>query len=195
MKPRFALVGLAILLLGATGAEIETPPPTLADPLPFDHAEHAEPFRREGVACIDCHPVGATAKEGPPVTSASTPAPLSTCHGCHRRVVRGAPRASPSACTTCHTVRQELMPESHDAFWLDEHGAAARGLVTTCADCHDNSQCVACHEARGALTRTPHGPAFRSAHGVEARMDPASCSTCHAGETCTSCHTTGGIPL
>lgn len=186
---------LALLLLVPLVALAEKPEPTVKDPLPFDHAEHAETFRETGVRCVDCHPVGARSPEGVQGTEASVPAPRSTCHGCHRRAVKGAPRGAPSACAACHPVREELLPGSHDLDWLADHGDAARGISTGCADCHETDQCVECHEARGAKSRSPHGPGFRSSHGIEARMDPASCSSCHSGSTCTSCHTSGGIPL
>lgn len=200
MRARFALAVLLLVPVAAMAERLEPvliddQKPTVMDPLPFEHAEHKKVFHDLGVRCVECHPVGARAPEGKVGTEVAPPGPRASCHACHRRDVTGAPRRSPGTCSTCHPVREELIPETHLGDWLEAHGEVARGLATGCVSCHDMGTCVECHEARGAKARMPHGPGFRSSHGIEARMDPSSCVTCHSGETCTSCHDSGGIPL
>lgn len=166
--------------------------PVVAEPLPFDHDVHRKTFRKEGLACVHCHPVGARTEQGAPAQALA--APRSTCHGCHLGTFPGAPRKAASTCTDCHPHRAQLLPADHGLGWLDGHGPAARALRNNCEDCHDEGGCVACHEGRGATSRSPHGAGFRATHGIEARTDPAKCSSCHTEDTCTACHVTGVIP-
>jgi len=174
------------------GLPAEQAPPRVQDPIPFDHALHDKTLKREGVACVACHPVGLRSAQGAPVQELAPP--RSSCHGCHLRTFKGAPRKAPSTCATCHPARSQLVPADHGVGWLKAHGLEARARGRTCSDCHDQSACVDCHEGRGALSRTPHAPGFRATHGVQARLDPASCSSCHVEDTCTACHSTGSTP-
>ncbi len=190
---------IALLLLMATAAISAQPPaddtaepPGMYEPFPFDHDVHARPFKRAGLWCGDCHPIGnVTDLDGAQVELA---APRSVCHGCHAGEVPGAPQRASNRCVTCHSERGALRPESHTMGWERSHGAAVRGVRTECRNCHDTSQCITCHEARGAMVRSPHVIGFRSFHGMEARIDPASCVNCHADETCVACHTEGQWP-
>lgn len=171
--------------------------PALREPFPFDHAEHTRAFKRAGVQCLDCHPVGTVVRvERKKMLPEDLPGPRSSCHACHHveDAVPGAPRRAPGACELCHADRSELVPADHGAMWMADHGREALVRKSTCMDCHDTHTCVACHDERGALERNPHPPGFGSFHGVEARMDPHSCTSCHTGDSCTSCHTTGALP-
>jgi hypothetical protein len=165
--------------------------PTVVQPLPFDHPQHAATFDRFDVACVDCHPVGLA---GQPLMETPIPPPISSCHGCHLGEVKGAPRRAASTCETCHDVRLELLPTDHGLGWLQSHGDQGRAFRGLCKDCHAANQCTECHDQRGALTRSPHPPGFTSLHGVEARLDPNSCVECHVADTCTSCHVDGNRP-
>jgi len=187
---------LAIGLIGGAFALANDPKPSLIEPFPFDHDQHTKAFKKTGVACVDCHPVGLHTQDdqGFHDPQIPTPPPKATCHGCHLNLVKGVPRKAPNTCTSCHADRAELVPPSHIAGWLQLHGPDARGAVASCDSCHDRAQCLDCHEKRGAMSQNPHPPAFLSIHGAEARMDPNSCSTCHNGNTCVSCHSSGDIP-
>lgn len=196
MTARRALLGLlalacASVLWATASGEGPGDPPTVQAPLPFDHPLHAETFDKAGLTCIDCHPVGLSAEAGVPT---ELPAPMSTCHACHRREVARAPRKATERCESCHPYRDELTPETHGLGWDEDHGPEARSLRNGCDTCHDTGMCIDCHDARGAMTASPHGAAFRSLHGIEARLDPASCLTCHATETCVACHDGGKRP-
>lgn len=184
---------LAALLpwLPAGGEDDPGEAPTVMEPLPFEHRAHKTAFKRAGLVCGDCHPVGLRAESG---KVADLPTPRSICHGCHRAEVEGAPHAAASRCGACHPDREELKPPTHGIGWHEDHGPEARSLRAGCDDCHDRGQCVDCHDARGAATETPHPPGFRSFHGLEARLDGATCVTCHAAETCVRCHEEGGWP-
>ena len=172
--------------------DVKKAAPTVADPLPFDHAKHEKPFDRSGLTCVDCHPVGARSETVEPELP---PPPRVACHSCHRQGVKGAPKLAKPTCAQCHPVREELKPESHAIGWIDDHGAEARSLRSGCETCHDRGQCIDCHDGRGALARRPHGAGWEIIHGIEARLDVASCVGCHAEETCKRCHENGGRPL
>lgn len=171
--------------------------PALRDPLPFGHEAHGVSFERAGLTCVICHPIGlAAVKDGEQEPLIETlPPPLTTCHGCHRGAVTGAPRSAPGTCTMCHSNAGELAPASHQVDWLRHHAAEARTNGPTCRYCHERTECVSCHERRGPHAISPHPPAYATIHGIEAALDPASCSRCHAAITCTSCHATGRLPL
>ncbi len=219
MRSLRSLAPLAALLLGAVllawpasapcdepeAPAAEAPPaeepdadgaPALREPFPFAHADHTRAFKKAGLSCVDCHPVGAFSKpeRARVVPDGSVPGPRSSCHACHRGEVEDAPRRAPGACMVCHAERPALRPADHGLGWVDEHGAEGRARGAQCSDCHDTATCVACHEGRGALRKSPHGPGWSAFHGVEARVDPRSCSTCHIGEACASCHVEGVLP-
>lgn len=160
----------------------------LRSPLPFDHQEHAGSFARNGVGCLDCHPVGMRAStpggSEPPLPEP----PTSSCHGCHLGELAKAPRSSPDTCTLCHTDLSGLVPNSHNLEWISLHGDASRAASSDCTSCHRASECLDCHDRRGAGSEEPHPVGFRSTHGVDARLDPRSCSSCHTEASCTSCH-------
>ncbi len=182
-----------LLLLGAAPADTATEPPSVAEPLPFDHEAHDRTFEKLDLDCGDCHPLGLVTDPEDPQDFV-LPAPLSSCHGCHRGELPEAPRKAPGRCETCHDVRAELIPPTHDLVWMYEHGPSATERQADCRDCHQPDRCTTCHDVRGALARSPHLPGFSAVHGIEARLDPVSCVSCHAGDTCTSCHTTGRAP-
>lgn len=175
------------LLLGLAASD---PPPALINPLPFDHKVHNRAMRSSGVRCVDCHPVGLVAQ--PPV--AELPAPLSTCHGCHKGDLPDAPRGARATCKRCHADLQQLLPDTHGAGWRDHHALEGRAARSECNDCHDSTWCFDCHDDRGPLSENPHGPGFRVTHGVEARLDPHACTVCHSGDACLTCHQTGSLP-
>lgn len=176
-----------LLLLSPPALSGDEPPPTLREPFPFHHDDHAEIFAKHKVVCLDCHSVGQ--KEDIP----EEPGRVATCHGCHRQLLPAAPKRAPRDCLMCHAVFSELKPDSHSFAWISDHGEFARMPTSTCTDCHSANTCVSCHESRGALTRSPHEPAFRAVHGLDARLDPARCSACHEASFCTECHRSGGI--
>lgn len=191
---------LALAFAAATaGAGPRSEPeamPALREPLAFDHEAHGEVFAKVRVGCVDCHPIGLSVRvdgvSQPQVED--LPRPLSVCHGCHRGMVKGAPRKAPGTCMLCHANREDLIPPSHAVDWLTEHDDEARAGIANCRDCHEPSTCVSCHERRGPGARTPHPPAWLNFHGIEARLDPFRCSTCHAGESCAECHASGEGP-
>jgi len=185
------LVAAVLAWLPPRGSGDDSEPPTVVDPLPFDHSTHRGAFTRIGLMCADCHPVGLRAESG---AVNDLPAPRSICHGCHRGEADGAPRGAASRCGACHPDREELIPETHGIGWHDDHAPEARSLRAGCDDCHDRGQCIDCHDTRGAAVHTPHPPGFRSLHGIDARLDGATCATCHAAETCVRCHEQGGWP-
>jgi hypothetical protein len=190
-----ALVASVLVALAAQGGPAVKP--TVVDPLPFDHAQHAPELERLGLGCVTCHGFAAAAETAPDAAVAddqpTAPVNPAVCHGCHRPEIRGLTPA-PSSCALCHPVVAELRPGDHGPDWMQAHAAAGRSVLASCTDCHERAVCVDCHEARGALARDPHPPAFRAVHGLEARLDPASCDTCHTGESCRSCHEGGGVP-
>lgn len=176
--------------------------PTLRDPLPFSHEHHAKPFARADIWCVDCHPMGDVTTADDEEVRGPLPYPTKACHVCH--VEDAVPRAerAPSACSTCHPYRTELLAalaerkpdEDHGVGWVTAHAVVASRLKTDCINCHSKTECLDCHSGRGAGARSPHGPGYRSLHGIDARLDPASCVQCHAAETCETCHATGGAP-
>lgn len=176
---------LFLLLLSLPAPAGDRERPTLVEPFPFLHHDHKETFEKAGINCQDCHGVG--------LPSSTKLEPRLTCHGCHRQQLPGAPRSAARTCDTCHPVRAELMPDSHDTTWLAEHGGEARLPQNYCMDCHVPATCVNCHDRRGAQALNPHPAGFRGVHGIEARLDPATCNICHAPSTCTSCHEQGGL--
>lgn len=198
------LAGLAAVPagFGLVGAARGSAPPALAEapaliePFPFDHGVHAGAFEAARVVCSDCHPVGLSvpAEEGVVAPAAALPTPISSCHGCHRKELPRSPRASPSACGTCHADLSALVPTDHGPGWQTAHAIEARAFGASCLDCHDSAQCHDCHDERGPGVENPHPPAFRAGHGVDARLDPRSCTTCHTGESCLECHEGGGWP-
>jgi hypothetical protein len=176
-----------------TAAADEPSAPSLVEPLPFDHAEHARALERTGLGCVGCHPVGLrmdAGSEAPPLPSP----PLSACHGCHAGEVSGAGRGAPTSCLLCHDDRLALRPLDHGPDWMELHDTAARTSGSTCEDCHSAATCLDCHDRRGAGSANPHPVGFQRFHGVEARLDPRSCSTCHTEASCVTCHTTGSTP-
>lgn len=185
------LVGSLSLLLALAAASVvlaEGPlKPSLRDPFPFDHSQHARTFQKEGLTCVSCHPVGLDAQ-------LALTGPRSSCHGCHLAEFAGAPRQATDYCTTCHARRDELIPPDHGHDWAREHGAAAPNRGGTCETCHTRKSCNDCHDQRGPGTRNPHPPGFTRTHGVDARLDPYACTTCHSADTCSSCHLTGVRP-
>lgn len=181
------LASLSLAGPGPTGVE---PEPTLLEPFPFRHVDHARAFFSSGVSCTDCHPLGLVAE---PLVE-KVPPPRTVCHGCHRAELPGAPRSAGSACGQCHADLMELLPVNHGLGWSDAHAAEARAAGSGCSDCHESRWCFACHDDRGPLSVNPHGPGFRVTHGIEARLDPRSCTTCHSGEACIQCHETGSLP-
>lgn len=189
------LVALVVALASwsVVGAD---PRATVRNPLPFEHAEHAEIFAKANITCVNCHPVGLAVRtpDGPRAPAERLEAPRSSCHGCHLEDWRKAPRSAPSACTTCHSDLGPLIPANHGPGWIERHAGDARAFSATCSDCHEASTCFACHEQRGAMATDPHPPGFSTTHGIEARVDPRSCSSCHAAQTCESCHARGGTP-
>ena len=192
MSARWTRLGLGLALLGAPVRAGD--PVHLRDPLPFDHGDHAQTFGRVGVACLDCHPVGARSTAPDSLALALPDPPRSSCHGCHLGEVAKAPRAAPDTCTLCHADLAGLRPRDHDLDWTRAHGDASRAAGATCDSCHTASACLDCHDRRGAGSESPHPVGFRSAHGIEARIDPRGCATCHTEASCTSCHLSGGQP-
>jgi hypothetical protein len=166
------------------------------EPLPFDHAEHADALERAGLGCVACHPVGLRRRIAPDRAEAvPLPAPpRSACHACHVGEVARAGRGAPMECSLCHDVRAELRPADHALDWIALHAAAARAPDQACSSCHTTASCLDCHDRRGAGAASPHGVGFARFHGVEAQLDPRRCSTCHTEASCTACHTSGGVP-
>lgn len=186
------LCALPLLWLSAAAGD----PPSLKDPLPFQHAEHAKVFGKAGLTCVDCHPVGLSRPDASQDIPQATlpPPPLSSCHGCHQAQASRAPRSAPDQCGLCHADLNELKPADHGLDWVSNHGDAARAAGASCDTCHEASTCFDCHDNRGAGSANPHGPGFRETHGVVARADPRQCSTCHTEASCTACHSTGALP-
>ncbi len=86
-------------------------------------------------------------------------------------------------------------PESHDAGWLERHGAEI-GLgslgddlaATDCASCHTEDSCASCHASSGMRTGV-HPPGYVVLHSGDALAGQDSCSSCHSPTRfCTGCH-------
>lgn len=199
MRAWLIVVGLLAVSVAVAGRPVrpgglaaDATAPAVLDPVPFDHSVHDEVMRDKHVPCVTCHAIGARTEAGAP--DEPLPIPFGTCHGCHLRQAKGAPRAASEQCLQCHANRAELYPANHRVGWMQAHAIEARALGSSCDSCHETRTCVECHENRGALSRTPHPPGFRSTHGIEARVDPASCSSCHVESSCSACHASGVIP-
>lgn len=160
----------------------------------FDHSKHERALARQGVSCVACHQVGATA-DGPwgrdRLADTFLQPPDGACHQCHApgQGGLGAGRgmnSAPGTCATCHD-RVEA-PVTHEAGWLATHGQQAAFEAASCRDCHSRSTCVECHDRRENVSRSVHDAAWLTVHGIVARASPAGCDTCHAQSECTSCH-------
>lgn len=85
-------------------------------------------------------------------------------------------------------------PESHDAGWLESHGAElGLGFAGDCASCHTEDSCATCH-ASGGMRTGLHPPGYVVLHGSDAIADRESCTSCHSTTRfCTGCHTQMGL--
>lgn len=156
-----------------------TPVATLPADVVFSHRAHAH---AADLDCATCHGSIATS-DGIPRPSISK----ADCMGCHAR------RDVSNECDTCHrTVDRTWLPASHDAHWVQAHGAVAQGHATASADrcelCHDQRvSCDTCHRETPPADHTQH---FRlRGHGTLASIDRSRCATCHhRRDFCQRCH-------
>jgi len=159
----------------------------------FDHAAH---LPRVGNDCTKCHVKftdnGDLAKPVPP---------MKACTSCHQH----SQDFAVGKCQPCHLdlKRYPLKPiaeYTHAANFLETHGRWARGSVSTCATCHDQTMCSQCHTAttrplppdvqfpEKVTAQFIHRGDWISRHAIEQQMDPASCLKCHGPGYCQSCH-------
>lgn len=158
----------------------------------FDHQRHTKVFAQQQLVCGDCHRFDAQIDAAEPSLAAeASRAALfpgsAACHSCHGpSETRLA--AAPSACTTCHSNLQPLLPENHQIGWQRAHSAIASTDPVACQNCHRDSFCINCHQNRDAILTFGHDRNFLSTHSVEARANPIQCGTCHREDFCRSCH-------
>ncbi|HAK60032.1 MAG TPA: hypothetical protein DCO77_06555 [Nitrospiraceae bacterium] len=80
-------------------------------------------------------------------------------------------------------------PHSHDANWIQYHGASAdlgRGTGSDCAACHVKNDCIECHNTTAPRD---HTNTWRTlSHGFMAAGDRERCLTCHRQDYCVRCH-------
>lgn len=118
-----------------------------------------------------------------------------SCYQCHRgnpQVADGFPTAASGSAMNVQVRRRA--PASHDAQWVDGHGAEASSRPESCAGCHIRQDCLDCHRPNPAGTGKYHGPGFLTAHPQQAYTREASCTTCHnPAQFCQSCHTQAGL--
>jgi Cytochrome c7 and related cytochrome c len=108
------------------------------------------------------------------IEAAADPASCRRCHGS-------------GFCQSCHEV-QNIAPgvtgarNPHPSGWLQkqQHGAAARANIVSCAACHDQGAaaiCVTCHRP-GGIGGNPHPAGFLSKHSPS-DQNKAACRICH----------------
>ena len=158
----------------------------------FDHARHSRIFAQQQVVCGSCHRFDAQIDTGAaPLANAASTAALypgsSACHYCHgpsdTRI-----SAAPSACTTCHTNLEPLLPENHQIGWQRAHGSIASADPVACQNCHRDAFCVNCHQNRDSALTFEHDRNYLSFHSVDARANPIQCGNCHRQDFCINCH-------
>lgn len=167
--------------------------------LHFSHARHAP--RAEG-NCMTCHGVGADTHT---VATFEPRVPnMAGCtQGCHADDLRAL------RCSRCHTsLRRYSMEEvsvvHHGPGFARHHGAEARSMGGTCAQCHEPTFCNRCHSALPGLpvadldgmevTRDfVHRGDFFARHPEEARFQTNTCTRCHGVDFCDGCHRASGI--
>jgi hypothetical protein len=141
--------------------------------LSFSHKRHYD----EGIECEICHKTRDSDLSIPN---------WSECSECHE--------ISHDNCDFCHTKLggRELMPASHDAFWVPEHRLRAVQNEGLCETCHRKSLeekglCESCH--RGDIAREfIHDVNYIQLHPIGVKLKSKSCGTCHGDEFCSSCH-------
>ena len=167
--------------------------------LHFSHARHSS--RVEG-NCMTCHGVGAETRT---VTSFEPRVPTmdgcaSQCHASDMRALN---------CTRCHTSLRrfsidEVSLVRHGPGYARHHGAEARSMSSTCAQCHEPTFCSRCHSAQPGLpvadldtmsvtNNFVHRGDFFARHPEEARFATNTCTRCHGVEFCDGCHHASGV--
>ncbi len=183
---------LSILLLGLglglLATSVAADPP-LVTPLPFDHARHRRSLKKVGLDCVGCHPVGWVSAADAPLVD-PLPTPLEACHGCHLGTLPGAPRRVGGSCGSCHADRPSLIPQNHDAAWIQAHGDSA-GPGPRLQRLRAPPACAATMTAVPwpfSRTDPAFAPPTASRHGW---TRPAAA---HIGDSCTACHQRGSLP-
>jgi len=158
----------------------------------FTHQRHAAILAQQALVCGDCHRFDAQIDTGAaPLAASASRAALfpgsAACHFCHGpSETRLA--AAPSACTTCHTNLDPLLPENHQIGWQRAHGAVASADPVACQNCHRDSFCINCHQNRDSILTFVHDRNYLSLHSVDARANPIQCGSCHREDFCLNCH-------
>ena len=169
--------------------------------LVFDHGKHIERVQEADVeeedeeGCRRCHQ-GALAAPTP--SDSRGPKMFDECMSCHRQDYRKID------CMKCHAdfYAEKLMPATafdHQGDFITRHGDLARGDMTVCSHCHQESSCAQCHSkmAPAAITvlRSDepgrwrmHEGDWMARHAIEARTGSSQCMTCHTPDRCSSCH-------
>lgn len=161
----------------------------------FNHNLHGKALSSAGLTCIDCHQFPVKIESSDPelakAISAHAQYPGSTaCHACHTDENTHMASA-PSACTTCHDNLLPLLPENHEAGWLQAHRTVSRANPAQCENCHRQSFCIDCHARRDTIDTRVHERNFRFYHSIQARANPMQCSSCHRVDYCVNCHQQG----
>lgn len=154
-----------------------------ADSLPrpefSDSRFQHEPHLDSGVDCEECHHNQSQADRYGDIRFGR----MKQCMSCHR-----ARRVSVK-CSTCHEFwREDIEPESHDAYWIELHGGfAKKQFESNCGYCHSNKQfCQECHMAEPPRSHTLF---FRNrGHGSFVKNDRMQCEPCHQQDFCLACH-------
>ncbi len=158
----------------------------------FDHDSHSAIFAKQNVACGDCHRFDAKIdttddKLVGALSSAALIPGGAACHFCHGpSPTRLA--AAPSACTTCHSNMNPLMPADHQIAWSRVHASVASADPTTCQNCHRDQFCIDCHQNRDSILTFVHERDYLSYHSIDARANPMQCGSCHREDFCINCH-------
>ncbi len=167
--------------------------------LAFDHSKHiARIEESEGADARSCDRCHQDAILGGDVDSSRGPSMFDECMSCHRQDFRQID------CLKCHEdfYQDQLAPVSafdHRGDFITRHGDLARGDMTVCSHCHQESSCAQCHSkmapAVASVLRSDeptqwrmHEGAWLTKHAIEARTGSSECMTCHTPDRCTSCH-------
>jgi hypothetical protein len=136
----------------------------------FGHSRHLD----RGLKCQECH--------GDPAAAQPVVPGKRDCRVCHET---GEDYAD---CRLCHLEKQDLIPISHGATWVNGHGLSAREDQSRCYQCHTETTCQECHAGDNVRPRS-HKLNYAFEHALEARGNEMQCAVCHQDPNyCGNCH-------
>lgn len=151
----------------------------------FSHQMHLA----AGLDCQSCH-AGVEQKE---IVGDYVLPRMTDCMSCHES------RAVSVDCQTCHLPDEKLLPASHTANFIHNHGDMARlGAVEMsanmdCATCHKQQFCQDCHEGDN-LDRLTHPLNYEFTHALDAQGKERDCAVCHTERSfCIDCHSANQV--